>query len=371
MSGRYRLNVVIGYDLVSYLLHYSSARCVTFKELFTCKVSSKIGDSEINPLLFYSPQIKIITFAVEIIDMPTKSRINYNPSLSVGENAKRCGVTEAAIRKYINEQGIDRRYDEQVKRYNAVLRYLQTHKDAKPSEVAKALNMSLNTAKKYLAMDSVPVRPNTDKVSKVNLSKLTAPIKTVDKDQTAILSGILRLYCDNAATFDCDLTTSVGGFYNFGIPRPGNLYDKYPVNDEVKPLEEAEMLPNGSFNSIVVDLPFMVEGCSTEKSLDSIMLNRFSSFTTNEELYETNKRMIALAFRLLAPKGILVMKTQDYWKQGRQEWVAHYVINEAYKLGFELVDQFLLIAKTKLLKPAYRQLCARKMHSYFLVFRKS
>lgn len=53
MSGRYLLNVVIGYELVSYLLHYSSARCVTFKELFSCKGSSKIGDSEINPLLFY------------------------------------------------------------------------------------------------------------------------------------------------------------------------------------------------------------------------------------------------------------------------------------------------------------------------------
>lgn len=53
MSGRYLLNVVIGYELVSYLLHYSAAHCVTFKELFTCKGSSKIGDSEINLLLFY------------------------------------------------------------------------------------------------------------------------------------------------------------------------------------------------------------------------------------------------------------------------------------------------------------------------------
>lgn len=303
--------------------------------------------------------------------MPTKSRINYNPSLSVEDNAKRCGVTEAAIRKYISEQGIDRRYDEQVKRYNAVRRYLQSHKEAKPSEVAKILDMSLNTVKKYMAMESAPVKPNTDKVSKVNLSKLTAPIKTVDKDQTAILSGILRLYCDNAPTFDCDLTTSVGGFYKYGITRPAHLYDKYPVDDEVKPLEEAESLPDGCFKSVVIDLPFMVEGCPTEKSLDSIMLNRFSSFSTNEELYETNKRMIALAYRLLVPKGILVMKTQDYWKQGKQEWVAHFIINEAYTLGFELLDQFLLVAKTKLLKPAYRQLCARKMHSYFLVFRKS
>jgi len=59
MSGRYLLNAVIGYDLVSYLLHYSSVRCVTFKELFTYKGSSKIGDSEINPFAFLFPTHKI------------------------------------------------------------------------------------------------------------------------------------------------------------------------------------------------------------------------------------------------------------------------------------------------------------------------
>lgn len=302
--------------------------------------------------------------------MPEKSKINYNPTLSIEENAQRCGVTKAAIRKYILAQGIDRRYDEQLKKYNAVRLYLQNHKDAKPREVAEALNMSLNTAKKYMAMESTPVKPTTDKVSKVNLSKLTAPIKTVDKDQTVILSGILRLYCANAATFDCDLTTSVGVFYKYGIPRPAHCYDKYPVDDTVMPLVCAESLSDGCFNSVVIDLPFMVDGCPAKKSLDSKMINRFSSFSTNEELYATNKQMIELAYRLLVSKGILVMKTQDYWKAGKQEWVALYVIEEARKLGFELLDQFLLIAKTKLLKSAYRQVYARKMHSYFLVFRK-
>lgn len=302
--------------------------------------------------------------------MPQKSRINYNPSLSIHENAERCGVTDAAIRKYILGQGIDRRYDEQVKKYNTVRLYLQTHKNAKPSEVAKVLGMSLNTAKKYMVMTEPPVKPTTDKISKVNLSKLTAPIKSVAKDQTAILSGILRLYCDNAPTFDCDLTTSEGVFYKYGIPRPTHCYDKYPVDDTVKPLEEAFHLPDGSFDSVIIDLPFMVQGSPTQKSVDSIMLNRFSFFTTCEELYQTNSKMITLAYRLLKSNGILVMKTQDFLEQGKQEWVALYVIEEARKLGFELVDQFFLIAKTKLLKTAYRQMCARKMHSYFLVFRK-
>ena len=46
------LLIVIGYDLVSYLLHYPSARCVTFKELFVCKSSYFIRDFDINSRFF-------------------------------------------------------------------------------------------------------------------------------------------------------------------------------------------------------------------------------------------------------------------------------------------------------------------------------
>ena len=43
MSMHYPLIMVIGYDLVSYLLHHPSARCVTFKELFKRNDKTKIG----------------------------------------------------------------------------------------------------------------------------------------------------------------------------------------------------------------------------------------------------------------------------------------------------------------------------------------
>lgn len=54
MSCSYQLIVVIGYELVSYLLYYSSVRCVTFKELFVCKSNNKTGDFDMNlPDFFY------------------------------------------------------------------------------------------------------------------------------------------------------------------------------------------------------------------------------------------------------------------------------------------------------------------------------
>ena len=39
-------------DLVSYLLHHPSARCVTFKELFKCKSTNKTGDKDKISLIF-------------------------------------------------------------------------------------------------------------------------------------------------------------------------------------------------------------------------------------------------------------------------------------------------------------------------------
>ena len=50
--------IVIGYDLVSYLLHYPSARCVTFKELFVCKSNNKTGDFDMNLPDFFSISYK-------------------------------------------------------------------------------------------------------------------------------------------------------------------------------------------------------------------------------------------------------------------------------------------------------------------------
>lgn len=50
MSGRRLLYVAMGYDWLS--ARYPSARCVIFKEFFSCKGSSKIGDSEINLCFF-------------------------------------------------------------------------------------------------------------------------------------------------------------------------------------------------------------------------------------------------------------------------------------------------------------------------------
>ena len=67
--------VVIGYDLVSYLLHHPSARCVTFKELFVCKSNNKTGDCEMNLPDFFSFYTSFSVKAALSVGTPSYKRI--------------------------------------------------------------------------------------------------------------------------------------------------------------------------------------------------------------------------------------------------------------------------------------------------------
>ena len=74
MSIGQSLIIVIGYELVSYLLHYSSVRCVTFKELFVCKSNNKTGDLEMN-LLIFSSHTSFSVKAILSVSTPSPKKI--------------------------------------------------------------------------------------------------------------------------------------------------------------------------------------------------------------------------------------------------------------------------------------------------------
>lgn len=291
-----------------------------------------------------------------------ESKVVYNSKLTVEEMAARSGISESAVRRYILNKGIDRKFDEALRKYLLVHKFMAKHEGMPLTEVSKHLGMAYNTVRKYANMTEPPKKERIDKESRVDRSKNAAVFMSVSDNQTVILSSILQLYCHNAATFDCDLTTSVGSFYKHGIPKPKFLYDKYPEQMEgVKSLDEAINLPNDVFNSVVIDLPFFVD----EKGNKTV-----NSFKSLEELYNTNDEMIELAARLLHKQGVLVFKCTDFRYKAKQRWISDYAIHQAEKCGLELVDKFILVAKQKLLCESFSQTVARKNHSYFLVFEK-
>ncbi|MBO5330908.1 MAG: DUF1768 domain-containing protein [Alistipes sp.] len=81
--------------------------------------------------------------------MPRETKIKYDPSLSVAENAKKCGVSVAAIRYYIKTRGIDRRYEGKVKVVEGMKAYLAEHPNATRAELQRATGHGINTIRRY------------------------------------------------------------------------------------------------------------------------------------------------------------------------------------------------------------------------------
>jgi ribA/ribD-fused uncharacterized protein len=96
--------------------------------------------------------------------MPRETKIKYDPSLSVVENAKKCGVSVAAIRYYIKTRGIDRRYDGKVKVVEGMKAYLAEHPNATRAELQRATGHGINTIRRYWDVlhgtDELPTNQN-------------------------------------------------------------------------------------------------------------------------------------------------------------------------------------------------------------------
>ena len=81
--------------------------------------------------------------------MPKESRIHYNPSLTIEENAKNNGVSVDGIRYYIKSRGIDRNYERKVNTVEAIRKCIKKHPKATKAEVAKKTKLGINTISKY------------------------------------------------------------------------------------------------------------------------------------------------------------------------------------------------------------------------------
>ena len=283
-------------------------------------------------------------------------KLHYNPSLSVKENAEICNVTPSAIRQYIQRNNIDRKFDNSYITLNkikeAIFQIEQNNDKITNQKIKEITGYSLNTISKYrnYISSEKELKSNTNNVSIFALNNNSRIIKSVSQNQHNILRDILTLHIPSK-TLDCDLTFSIGNFYKNKIPSPVHKYDKYPLNEDVKPLSEIELLDNNIFNSIVVDLPFIIAGKDNfaDNGKTNMIHKRFNSFTNATELYQANDYVIEHSARLLQKKGVLIMKTMDTVSSGKQIFVSQYVINKCAECGLELLDTFILIAKTKLL----------------------
>lgn len=301
--------------------------------------------------------------------MKTSRINNYDPTLSVEENAANNNVTTAAIRSYIQARGIDRATDRQIYLYNKVKEYANQHPKEKAPQIADALGLTANTVRRYLKMTEEP-KAKEKKTTTINQADKLKFISVSEK-QTDILKTILAIHLPKRNNFQCDLTAWKLGFYKNGVPKPLYCYDKYASildNDEVRDLAEFETdWHDGTFANIVIDLPCSVEAPSTKSRFD--VSTHFSSLP---ELLQEHEKMLRLAYRKMLTDGILVYKTMDFTYQNTPYWLSDEVLRMAREIGFELADKYIYI------DPKYSKIDRRRTrftasvpaHAYFFVFRK-
>lgn len=287
------------------------------------------------------------------------TKIKYSSTKTVQEMAAEAGVTEAAVRSYIRERGIDRTYEQQLLTFTKVQKYLNRHKDASIRTVAADLGISVNTARKYSKAENKPQKNLNGKISTIGKQENAATLLTVSEKEDVILRSILHLYLNDASTFDCDLTFGDGDFYKY-IPRPKACFDKFPTFPDVLDLNLVNSeLP--LYDSVVVDLPHYIDKKGEETP---------DRFATLDDAYHHHKRMIALAYNILKPEGILVYKTTDFVVNGQQEWISDYAVRQAMRRGFDLIDKFIYVVPKRLMRRHSNQGFAAKNHAFFFVFQK-
>lgn len=305
---------------------------------------------------------KMANFAVEM----KKTRITtYDPTLSIEENAIKNGVKPSTMYHYLKKNGYDRTYDLRIQQYRRIWKYHKENPKAKAPQIALELGLTANTVRKYLKMEEP--QPQEKKISAIKQSE-ELRFLSVDDNQFDILKTILKIHCKGSETFQCDLTAWTCGFYHHGIKRPTWLFDKYPQNSNILPLSEIDQwISDGTFFSVVIDLPTTVRDPNSRKDLDVS-----SAFLSMEELYAENKKMLTLAYRLMQTDGILVFKTMDFTYQNNPQWISDYAIATAQKIGFVLIDKYIYLDSkyNKTDKRRTKYTASVPAHAYFFVFRK-
>lgn len=221
-------------------------------------------------------------------------------------------------------------------------------------------------------------------------------IKSISYNQHEILYNIMRMH-NEGRPFDCDMTYSIGNFYgDFNITdtngeeirvtihQPKYKFDVCPQTEDTVKIEPEGDLPleDGSIESIVIDLPFVIScGPSMQtpdydengkKVKNNLISRRFACYYPVANLLKSYKHWIENAYRVLKEDGILVFKCQNTITGSKFLATPYYSRLIAESVGFDTLDEFILLAKNRLISgKVIKQQHARSYHSYFLVFKKS
>lgn len=245
-------------------------------------------------------------------------------------------------------------------------------------EVYRASNITSSVLRQGIESDEKEPDTPSKPITNDNI------IKNISFDQSEILYNIMKLY-NGGQPFECDMTASELKFYGKGrgkyeIPVPNILFDVYPQGENIQKIEKWGNLPlkDNSIHSMVIDLPFVISPANSPSAKNPndgsvLIARRFSAYYPVDNLYLSYYHWISEAYRVLDEGGILVFKEQSMISGGIRHNTDEFSFMAAHKLGFKMIDKFILQAKARLISNAKMkngQVHSRSYTSQFLVFVK-
>lgn len=198
-------------------------------------------------------------------------------------------------------------------------------------------------------------------------------IQSVSYDQDYIIKSIMEL-C-GIDRFDVDMTYGNGGFWK-ELPKPLFKFDIDPQTEDTQCFSSTNIpLDDAKVESVMFDPPFLTY-IKSGREHNSVMGKRFSGYWSYDDLARHYTATISEAHRILAKKGIFVIKCQDIVHNHKLHPTHINVVTWATGM-FRLKDMFILAAKNRMPIPQTEgtkkkvQKHARIHHSYFLVLQKT
>lgn len=133
------------------------------------------------------------------------------------------------------------------------------------------------------------------------------------------------------------------------------------------------------FDVAVFDPPYVAKGGRETSGIPKFdqSYGLRDAARTPKDLVAYNTRGVAGSMAILKPGGRLFLKCADYISSGRYQTTHHDMVSAALRVGFEQVDEFILVRSSAGPQPKTnrdgsprRQVHSRRVHSFLCIFQK-
>jgi hypothetical protein len=199
-------------------------------------------------------------------------------------------------------------------------------------------------------------------VDSARLAKIITAQVGTNADQ---FPDILSLYVHEGSIV-ADVTFGKGVFWrnvdtSKFVLKPSDLKDG--IDFRSLPYEDK------SIDALVLDPPYMHDGKTVHKALNKNYRNNHEPTTSHASVIRLYCGGILEAARVLKRNGVIIVKCQDETEGGKQRLSHMELIQLLGLLGFEIIDQFVLVQDRLPIMRQPKQKSARKNHSYAIVAR--